>query len=603
MVFGGKKKKKGGKKGGSYEYSYYSSELFGKNDDDKDRSTKRQKGTPRKASSRAISARRRPSLSTSRLPLMAGSSLMSASPKSRSPTIARRTSSLGSRSALDSSASYEYYSDDQGESGGGFFGRRGNKRKAGMRDLGRAGGPTELTWNSILRVWFVDKSIIITVLVQIMIIGALYMMRAIAAEEAEADTGTVDGGEVGGSGNGSFAASVVSASATGSAPSVSGYHPSLGVVIGIFFFQVVNMAMVVASAFFVLEDLKAHNISIWFLMKSYLATCVAFGGLYFTLLIGVDETALRGLSNLVDRDYRFYFVYVLIDTTYFSITTMSTVGYGEITPNINYALIICVLQQAVSVFYSAVIFGVGISHFVESLQSTSQRRRAEKRRRASVAAGLSNEGSERRSSGGGPRRGGGETRSCMASVRHTLARFAIPITVAFEAVILSALYLIDPVIFDDNKALATSVGDALAAGGICLAQLIVVVVTGLVGYQLYRDIHHNNFSRWHLLYAYIATVLCFASLYAVVFHVMPHAFAGLDRVGLDGSVVQAAAALHPVERVLRFVYLSTTVMSTCGFGDILPTESISRLLCNAQQLLTIGFASIVFSSGIAPSSA
>lgn len=86
--------------------------------------------------------------------------------------------------------------------------------------------------------------------------------------------------------------------------------------------------------------------------SGYLLTGVAFGHI-FSFIERVDPTAFTAPDNArmqMRQDDERYFM-----LTYFSFVTLTTVGYGEITPASEFARSLCAVEAIVGQFYIAVL--------------------------------------------------------------------------------------------------------------------------------------------------------------------------------------------------------------------------------------------------------
>ena len=82
-----------------------------------------------------------------------------------------------------------------------------------------------------------------------------------------------------------------------------------------------------------IAGLRAHtageSVSLSFLAQSYLSTILLFGGCYFVVFL-LSPRAFDMFSFIPKADMKVH--YVLWECMYFSFTTMTFTGYGDIYP-------------------------------------------------------------------------------------------------------------------------------------------------------------------------------------------------------------------------------------------------------------------------------
>jgi len=80
--------------------------------------------------------------------------------------------------------------------------------------------------------------------------------------------------------------------------------------------------------------------------------------------------------------------------------------------------------------------------------------------------------------------------------------------------------------------------------------------------------------------AFLMIGVLWGYFYAIVLHYYP------------GALAAGGAAL-PGERPSELLYFSFTVLTSTGFGDIVPTHPIARMLCVVEQVLGVLFIAIL----------
>jgi hypothetical protein len=128
--------------------------------------------------------------------------------------------------------------------------------------------------------------------------------------------------------------------------------------------QVLHLALVVLVSVTLTTQVIDRTVTISFLVSSYLSTVILFAGIY-GLIYRITESSFTGLEAWNGGDAGANVARIFAKLLYFSITTMTTVGMGDIHPNAWYACVVVALQALMSVTYTTVIFARGMSMFMD----------------------------------------------------------------------------------------------------------------------------------------------------------------------------------------------------------------------------------------------
>ncbi|KNC48487.1 uncharacterized protein AMSG_04935 [Thecamonas trahens ATCC 50062] len=163
--------------------------------------------------------------------------------------------------------------------------------------------------------------------------------------------------------------------------STSGSHAaSVDIGIGVLVvFQSVMLLAIVMTSIKLTKQLLHGSATGVFLMQSYLSTVLLFAGVY-TLLYRIRPSSFRGLpasfahetTDGSELSHSSTYAATFIRMLYFSLTAMTTAGFGDIVPAVWYTYFAVSLQLLISVVYTAVIFARG----VEALSRAHQARAA-----------------------------------------------------------------------------------------------------------------------------------------------------------------------------------------------------------------------------------
>eukprot|EP01091_Cochliopodium_minus_P016657 TRINITY_DN6311_c0_g1_i2.p1 TRINITY_DN6311_c0_g1~~TRINITY_DN6311_c0_g1_i2.p1 ORF type:complete len:297 (+),score=49.11 TRINITY_DN6311_c0_g1_i2:33-893(+) len=131
------------------------------------------------------------------------------------------------------------------------------------------------------------------------------------------------------------------------------------------FFQVLQLTFIILTSIKLSKQIIHGTASNWFLIQSYLSTVLLFAGLYELIYILVPD-AIVGVIPAMDQNNELTHDFLFIRLIYFSLSVMSTTGFGDIHSNRWYADLIVIVQMLLSVLYTTVIFVRGIEHITQS---------------------------------------------------------------------------------------------------------------------------------------------------------------------------------------------------------------------------------------------
>eukprot|EP01095_Lingulamoeba_sp_RSL-Kostka_P017660 TRINITY_DN9329_c0_g1_i2.p1 TRINITY_DN9329_c0_g1~~TRINITY_DN9329_c0_g1_i2.p1 ORF type:complete len:271 (-),score=45.65 TRINITY_DN9329_c0_g1_i2:56-868(-) len=120
-------------------------------------------------------------------------------------------------------------------------------------------------------------------------------------------------------------------------------------------FQCLLLLFLILTSIKLGKQLKHKTASAWFLIQSYLSSILLFAGFY-SLMFQVSSDSFIGDAYNEDLNIFEEFNNFL----YFSIVTMTTVGFGDLSPNLWYTKLLVMLQMLISIVYTVVIFSKGL---------------------------------------------------------------------------------------------------------------------------------------------------------------------------------------------------------------------------------------------------
>jgi hypothetical protein len=112
-----------------------------------------------------------------------------------------------------------------------------------------------------------------------------------------------------------------------------------------------------------------------------------------------------------------------------------------------------------------------------------------------------------------------------------------------------------------------------------------IAVFALLIVMVFIKVFEEGPVTYHRIVGAIAGYMLIGNLWAVVFQFL--------YVMLPGSIQLASSDAASVIRPAKFIYFSYTTLTTTGFGDILPSHTVTRALVNIEQLIGVFYPAIL----------
>ena len=128
------------------------------------------------------------------------------------------------------------------------------------------------------------------------------------------------------------------------------------------FIQVLHLSMVVSTSLKYVRH--SENITINFLVQSFMSVCVLFAGIYIMVYLFQKQEAWPLREGIKDNAG---FWYMSGEFLYLSITTMTTTGYGDLSPRSSFAILMVSLQIIASAMFYQIIIALGVNMMTEQM--------------------------------------------------------------------------------------------------------------------------------------------------------------------------------------------------------------------------------------------
>ena len=260
---------------------------------------------------------------------------------------------------------------------------------------------------------------------------------------------------------------------------------------------------------------------------------------------------------------------------YTSISVMTTVGLGDVYPIQWYGKIIAITQMIMGLLYTTGIFGIGLEHFRKTLNATT----------STTSGGNSSNIVNR------------NTHSIVKSIRdkyprlEQIRKFLVNqlflVTAGLQIILmclLIAVYGHDTSIFD------TSSPQVSGINALCI--IIEIVLFLIISLASLRLINHNknDVSLSFLLQSYLSVILLFSGIFFTIYLLAGENSFILNSFN-NNSYNNADSTIPKV--LGEFIWFSFVVMSTTGFGDVVPIHTAARIFVSIEMLLSIFYMIIV----------
>ena len=140
----------------------------------------------------------------------------------------------------------------------------------------------------------------------------------------------------------------------------SRYVVKMSIISVMVLLQFLLFLVILLVSFRLVRGVNNADLTANFLVQSYIATALLFGGIYFILFAATPH---HQFSREVDFSTSLFSVlYIFI---HFSLTVLTTTGFGDIYARGAIARMVVLVEMLVSILYNAVIIGLGTSQLID----------------------------------------------------------------------------------------------------------------------------------------------------------------------------------------------------------------------------------------------
>ncbi len=146
-------------------------------------------------------------------------------------------------------------------------------------------------------------------------------------------------------------------------------------VIASLLLQCIQLFVIILVSIRLTQKLRSREVSASFLVQSFLSTVLLFAGIYFSIML--VDTRSFGFFDLKTEDYGVENVGMWL--LYFSISTQTTTGFGDVVPVRWSSQLVVSLQMFTAFLYQVVILGLGMVHVIKIVGRQYERRYSTRR--------------------------------------------------------------------------------------------------------------------------------------------------------------------------------------------------------------------------------
>jgi len=333
------------------------------------------------------------------------------------------------------------------------------------------------------------------------------------------------------------------------------------------------------------------------IVSLYLSTIIFYASIYQCCLLEdvrsfefLQGSGSKATTNIVS---------MWMGMIYFSCTTVTWTGYGDIVPNLFIPKLMASSQLIISLFYHISIFSLALESYMRRVDPDPDA--TPKRRRSSplpAAISLLSAARDRM-------RAWRIAHPKLDSLRKFFLKYVFLVSVFLQLVFMLLLHVADPEVFNRSSG---HDADGSILFMFFLAQFLQLILIVLMTLALVRGVHKATIRPGFLVQSWLATVSLFAGIYTLIHLLVPRyeAFHLFDDVGNVGGTPpssndaeQNGMGRSVAEVVGQMAWFSLVTMTTTGYGDVYPLHLASRLCVCIQMVLGVIYSVVILGQALA----
>jgi len=262
---------------------------------------------------------------------------------------------------------------------------------------------------------------------------------------------------------------------------------------------------------------------------------------------------------------------VIVGFLYFSLATLTSVGFGDIVCRGWRAQVLCSMEMLLGVIFSVVIFGWALHYFQSQIGTdvVAELREFHEHnlvRRVAHIIRYNIPGFE--------------------PLRKFIVHYLFMVVVFFQLGTLGILLLLDPELLEDPNP-----HESKAFLVLCILQGVLTLLLISVSLRIAFKMHdHVEIGLSFLVQSYLSVIVLFDGIYLLVFLANKDSFklpfVSPEFLSLPGAMV-------------KFLYFSCTAMTTTGFGDITPRLMVGRIAVTVHMIVSQVYHILILGLGTA----
>lgn len=327
--------------------------------------------------------------------------------------------------------------------------------------------------------------------------------------------------------------------------------------------QILNVFLLVSTNLSIYRGMKtgANQITLRTAWLCFLANIFSYAGFYNFAHMTMANAFRYSFSNSDKVGWL-----KAVETVYFSAMTQTSVGLGDVVPNLVVIQIVNSTQTLVGILFSALIISQTLDKLVEETTHRSYNAH-------SVYF------------------------FAFAGVRRKLRRYLVFFSSLIQLGNYTLLYYINENVFQSDGAENRAVYASL------VFQALQIFLIAVISFKYTR--HADEVTIGFLVQLYLSCILTFAGVYLALFLLNPSQRGAfilpcqlVNTTVCDGTTDRPYSNDEYLWVISQLMYFSIAIQSTTGWGDIVPNSYFTRIPVTCHAILAVMFSTVTFGVGL-----